>query len=44
MLLAKKTEIAIEGMKRVGQSGSDPQLWMCLVVKVKLNALKNNMS
>ena len=44
MLLAKKTEIAIEGMKRVGQSGSDPQLWMCLVVKVKSETVKSSLA
>ena len=25
-----------------GQSGKDAQLWMCLVVKVKSDAIKNN--
>ena len=27
-------------MKRLGQSRNDTQLWMCLVVKVKSNAVK----
>ena len=29
-------------MKQLGQSGNDSQLWMCLVVKVKSNAVRNN--
>ena len=36
--------IAPERMKQLGQSGNDAQLWMCLVVKVKSNALKNNIA
>ena len=36
--------IAPERMKRLGQSRNDGQLWMCLVVKVKSNAVKNNIS
>ena len=36
--------IAPERMKRLGQSGNDAQLWMCLVVKVKSKAIKNNIS
>ena len=31
-----------ERMKRLGQSGNNAQLWMCLVVKVKSDAIKNN--
>ena len=34
--------IAPERMKWLGQSKNDAQLWMCLVVKVKSNAVKNN--
>ena len=34
--------IASERMKQLGQSGYAAQLWMCLVVKVKYNAVKNN--
>ena len=30
----KSGEIAPEGMKRLSKSGNNPQLWMCLVVKV----------
>ena len=33
--------IAPEGMKRLGTHGA-AQLWMCLVVKLKYNAVKNN--
>ena len=29
-------------MKMLGQSGNVVQLWMCLVLKVKSNAIKNN--
>ena len=42
MLLRKNREIAPESMKRLSQSGNDAQLWMCLVVKVKLDAVKNS--
>ena len=34
--------IAPERMKWLGRSGNDTQLWMCLVVKVKSDAVKNN--
>ena len=44
MLLERSGEIAPEGMKRLSQSGKDAQLWMCLVVKVKSNAVKNNIA
>ena len=40
MLLRR--EIAPEGMKRLRQSRNSTQLWMCLVVKVKSDAVKNN--
>ena len=40
MLLEKSEEIASEGMKRLSQSGNKAQLWMCLVVKEKSNAVK----
>ena len=33
---------APERMKGLGQGGNDIQLWMCLVVKVKSNSVKNN--
>ena len=44
LLLGKNGEIARERMKRLGQSRNDTQLWMCLVVKVKSNAIKNNIA
>ena len=34
--------IAPERMKRPGKSGNDIQLWICLEVKVKSDAVKNN--
>ena len=42
MLLEKSREIAPKGMKRLSQSRSDAQLWMILVVKVKPDAINNN--
>ena len=36
--------IAPEKMKPLVQSGNDAQLWMCLVVKIKSNAVKNNIA
>ena len=36
--------IVPERMKWLGQSGNDTQLWMCLVVKVKSSAVKNNIT
>ena len=36
--------IAPERMKGLGQSRSDVQLRMCLVVKVKSDAVKNNIA
>ena len=44
MLLGKnkgQLPISPERMKQLGQSGNDAQLWMCLVVKVKSDAIKN---
>ena len=41
MLLEKSRVIAPEGIKRVSQSGNG-QKWMCLVVKVNSDAVKNN--
>ena len=43
MLLGKSRGqllIAPERIKWLGQSGNDTQLWMCLVVKVKSDAVK----
>ena len=42
MLLEKSREIASEGMKKLSKSRNDAQLWMCLVVKLKSDAVKNN--
>ena len=44
MLLRKSGEIAPERMKKLCQSGNDAQLWMCLAVKVKSDAVKNNIA
>ena len=41
MLLENSREIAPERMKRRSQSGNNAQLWMCLVVKVKSDAVKS---
>ena len=40
----KNGETAPEGKKRLNQRGNDAQLWMCLVVKVKSDAVKNNIA
>ena len=42
MPLEKSGEIAPEGMKKLSQSKNNVQLWKCLVVKVKSDAVKNN--
>ena len=34
--------IAPERMKQLDQSRNDTQWWMCLVVKLKCKAIKNN--
>ena len=34
--------IALQRMKQPGKTGSSAQLWMCLVMKVKSDAVKNN--
>ena len=44
MLLEKSREIVPEGMKRLSQNGNDAQFWMCLVVKAKSDAVKNNIA
>ena len=47
MLLRKtrgQLQIAPERMKQLGQSRNDTQLWMCLGVKVKSDAVKNNIA
>ena len=40
MLLEKNREIAPEGMRKLNQSGNNAQLWMCLVVRKKFNAMQ----
>ena len=40
----KRGEMAPEGMKRLSRSENNAQLWMCLVVKVKSDAVKNNIA
>ena len=42
MLPGKSREIVPDRRERLGQSGNDAQLWMCLGVKVKFDAIKNN--
>ena len=44
MLLGKNGEIAPERMKRLVQSRNDSRLWMCPLVKVKSDAVKNNIA
>ena len=44
MPLGKNREIAPERMKRLSQSRNDTQLWMCLVVNVKSDSVKNNIA
>ena len=40
--MGKRGEIPTKRMKRWSQSRNNIQLWMCLVVKVKSDAVKNN--
>ena len=40
MLLEKNREIVPEGMKRLSQSENSAHLWICLVVKVKPDAVR----
>ena len=47
MLLGKsggQSLIAPKRMKQLGQSGNNAQLWMCLVAKVKSDAVKSNIA
>ena len=44
MLLEKRGEVAPEGMQRLNQSRNSAQLRMYLMVKVKSDALKNNIA
>ena len=41
---AEEQTIGSERMKQLGQSGKDAQVWMCLVVKVKSDDVKNNIT
>ena len=38
----KGGKTATEGMRKLSQSGNKAQLWICLVLKVKSDAIKNN--
>ena len=44
MLLEKSRETAPEGMKSLSQIWNKAPLWMSLVVKVKPDAIKNNIA
>ena len=47
MLLGKSGEqllIVLERIKQLGQSRNNAQLWMCLVMKVKSDAVKNSIT
>ena len=44
MLLEKSGDIAPERIKRLSQSRNNTQVWRYLVVKVKSNAVKNNVA
>ena len=47
MLLGKSRQqllIAPERKTHLGQSRNDAQLWMCLVVQIKSDAVKNNIA
>ena len=47
MLLGKSRGqllIAPETVKQLGQGRNDAHLWLCPVVKVKSNAIKNNIA
>ena len=47
MLLGKsggQLLIALERMKQIGQSRQNDQLWMCLVMKVKFDVVKNSIA
>ena len=47
MLLGKSRGqllISLQRMKPLGQSRNDAPLWMCLVVKIKSSAVKNNIA
>ena len=43
-MLLRRVASAPEGMKRLSRSENNAQLWMCLVVKVKSDAVKKNIA
>ena len=43
-LLGKRGRKDPERMKRLGQSRHEAYVWICMVVKVKPNAVKNNIA
>ena len=40
----ERRTITPERMKQLGQSRNNSQLWMCLLVKVKSDAIKSNIA
>ena len=44
MLLKKSRETAAKRMERLDQGGKATQLWTCLLVTVRFDALKNNIA
>ena len=44
MLLGRKRIIAPEGMKRLRQNRNNILMWMCLVMKVKSDAVKSDIA
>ena len=44
MVLEKSGEVDPERMRRLSQSRNHTQLWMCVVVKVKFNVIKNSIT
>ena len=44
MLLEKSREIAPERMKKMSQSENSTQFWICLLMKIKSNAVNNNIA
>ena len=44
LLLEKSRETAPEGMEKLSQRGNKTQLWMCLVVKAKSDAVTNSIA
>ena len=44
MLPEKSGEITLERMKRRSKIENNTQLWMCLVMEIKSDAVKNNIA